>query len=258
MAAGKPWTRDDLLVAMHLYCQMPFGQFHSRNPTIIAIASRMGRTPSSLSMKLCNLASLDTSHQERGVVGLKRAGQGDRDIWASFLADWEGMAAASATALEHLGLVAGSEPVPGPEPVTPTGPTETTATVRVRRGQDFFRATVLTAYGRQCCLTGCDVEDFLVASHILPWAKDAGQRLNPRNGLCLAALQDRAFDRGFIGLDDDLKVIISRELRLHEGNLAVKAQLLALEEASIRVPERFAPDRELIRKHREQVFAARN
>jgi len=209
-------------------------------------------------MKLCNLASLDASHQERGVVGLKGASQGDRDVWAFFQADWEGMAAASATAMEHLGLVAEPVSLAGPDPITPTGPTETTASVRVRRGQDFFRATVLTAYGRQCCLTGCDVEDFLVASHIMPWAKDVGQRLNPRNGLCLAALQDRAFDRGFIGLDDDLRVIISRELRLHEGNLAVKAQLLALEETSIRVPERFAPDRELVRRHREQVFAARN
>jgi putative restriction endonuclease len=250
--SSKPWSRDDLLVAMHLYCQLTFGQFHSRNPTIISIAAAMGRSPSSLAMKLCNLASLDLSHQARGVVGLKGASQADREVWAAFQADWEGMAAASATAMEQIA------PTAAVDPQVPTGPTESTAMVRVRRGQDFFRATVLTAYGRRCCLTGCDVEDFLVASHIVPWAEDAGHRLNPRNGLCLAPLQDRAFDRGFIGLDDDLRVLVSRQLRLHEANTAVRAQLVGLEGARIQVPDRFVPDVELVRRHRATVFAGRN
>jgi putative restriction endonuclease len=242
MAAGKPWSRDDLLVAMHLYCQVPFGQFHSKNRTIIATASAMGRTPSSLAMKLCNLASLDPAHQARGVAGLSGASQADRAMWAEFQGDWEGMAAASAAAVEGLGVV--QKPEAGPD-----APTEATAIVRVRRGQDFFRAAVLTAYGRRCCLTGCDVEDFLVASHIVPWADDAGHRLNPRNGLCLAPLQDRAFDRGFIGLDDDLRVLVSRQLRLHQGNTAMSA-LVGLAGVRIEVPERFAPDVELVRRDR--------
>ena len=251
MAAGKPWSRDDLLVAMHLYCQMPFGQFHSRNPTIIATASAMGRTPSSLAMKLCNLASLDPAHQARGVAGLSGASQADRAVWAAFQADWDGMAGASAAAVEGLAVV-------GMAKTNPAAPTEATAIVRVRRGQDFFRAAVLTAYGRRCCLTGCDVEDFLVASHIVPWAEDAGHRLNPCNGLCLAPLQDRAFDRGYITLDDDLRVLVSRQLRLHEGSSEVLGQLVGLEGVRIRVPERFAPDVELVRRHRERVFAGRN
>jgi len=38
----------------------------------------------------------------------------------------------------------------------------------------------------------------LIASHIVPWSKDKQNRLNPRNGLCLSALHDKAFDRGMI------------------------------------------------------------
>ena len=226
MATGKPWIRDDLLVAMHLYCQMPFGQFHSRNPVIITMAERMGRTASSLAMKLCNLASLDPAHQRRGVSGLKGASRLDRDVWSAFQADWPDMADASADAITRLAPALLKEPE-----VAYDRPTETTATVRVRRGQDFFRATVLTAYGRRCCLTGCDVEGLLVASHIVPWAEQGHEahRLNPRNGLCLAALQDRAFDQGYIGLDDGLRVIVSAQLRRHAGNPAVKTSLLALE-----------------------------
>ena len=111
MAAGKPWSRDDLLVAMHLYCQMPFGQFHSKNRTVIATAGAMGRTPSSLAMKLCNLASLDPAHQARGVAGLSGASQADREVWAAFQANWEGMATASAAAVEALGVAGSSNGV---------------------------------------------------------------------------------------------------------------------------------------------------
>lgn len=53
------WTRDQILAALHLYTQLPFGQLHHRNPRIQALADKMGRTPSSVAMKLTNLASLD-------------------------------------------------------------------------------------------------------------------------------------------------------------------------------------------------------
>jgi len=39
------------------------------------------------------------------------------------------------------------------------------------------------------------------ASHIVPWAEDERNRLNPRNGLCLNALHDRAFDRHLMWID---------------------------------------------------------
>jgi len=35
--------------------------------------------------------------------------------------------------------------------------------------------------------------ELLNASHIIPWRVDSTNRLNPRNGICLNALHDRAF-----------------------------------------------------------------
>ncbi len=52
------WSREQLLIAFNLYCQMPFGKMHSKNPDIIRFADLIGRTPSALAMKLTNIASL--------------------------------------------------------------------------------------------------------------------------------------------------------------------------------------------------------
>ena len=68
---------------MYLYCQLPYGRLHARTPEIIALAARLGRTPSSVAMKLVNFASLDPIQQQRGRVGLKGASAGDRAMWAA-------------------------------------------------------------------------------------------------------------------------------------------------------------------------------
>jgi hypothetical protein len=36
----------------------------------------------------------------------------------------------------------------------PTRPTETKATVKLRRGQQFFRQSILNAYAVRCCVSG--------------------------------------------------------------------------------------------------------
>lgn len=53
------WTKEQLKLAFHLYCQLPFGRLHSRNPEIIELANLIGRTPGAVAMKLVNFASLD-------------------------------------------------------------------------------------------------------------------------------------------------------------------------------------------------------
>ena len=58
-----------------------------------------------------------------------------------------------------------------------------------RKGQDYFRRMILTNYGGRCALTGIDIPQLLLASHIIPWAEKAHKidRLNPCNGICLSA-----------------------------------------------------------------------
>ena len=79
-----PWIREHYLVALNLYCKLPFGQMHKGNPIIQEVAGKMGRTASSLSMKLCNFAALDPVQQARGIRGLPGVAKQDRAMWAEF------------------------------------------------------------------------------------------------------------------------------------------------------------------------------
>ena len=83
-APNVPWTREHFLIALNLYCKLPFGKLHRGNPLIIEVAQKMGRTPSSLAMKLCNFASLDPVQQARGIKGLVGATKQDREMWKEF------------------------------------------------------------------------------------------------------------------------------------------------------------------------------
>jgi putative restriction endonuclease len=69
---------------------------------------------------------------------------------------------------------------PGSKLVSPTGPTEITSSVKVRRGQQFFRQAILSAYGVRCCISGINVPRLLVASHIKPWSDFPNDRLKTR------------------------------------------------------------------------------
>ena len=72
-APSVKWTRAHLLIALNLYCKLPFGRLHRNNPIIVQVAEKMGRTPNSLAMKLCNFASLDPVQKARGIKGLAGA-----------------------------------------------------------------------------------------------------------------------------------------------------------------------------------------
>src|SRR3954469_1591946 len=196
----RNWSRDETLVAFRLYCRTPFGKLHKTNPEIVALAGRLGRTPSAVGLKACNFASLDPKQRDRGIRALANTSDLDDQIWAEFEANPEAVAAEAEAAYERL---VGTAPElaldSDTEPVTiPGGPTETERLVRARRVQGFFRATVLTSYGHRCALTGLGVPTLLNASHIVPWAASVERRADPRNGLCLNTLLDRAFDRGLI------------------------------------------------------------
>jgi len=268
MPTGKPWTYDDLMIAMNLYCKLQFGQLVHRNPLVIEVAQKLGRTPSSLSMKLCNLAALDPYHQARGIKGLSSASRADKEIWNEFNADWERLGVESEEKLQLL-LVKAIEEVPTVSHVErrsrkqpaikmpfiePTGPTETVMTTKARLGQRFFRQSVLASYNCRCCITGNPIPELLVASHILPWGNYPEHRLNPRNGLCLAQTQDAAFDRGLITFDEDYRVVLGPYLREFLPNETLERNFLAYEGKQIQMPDKFMPEADFMQKHRDEVF----
>jgi hypothetical protein len=72
--------------------------------------------------------------------------------------------------------------------------------------QERFRKILMKVYGRQCTLCDTRHPDFLVASHIVPWAVDSKNRLNPRNGILFCRVHDAAFEGGIVRIAYDLTV----------------------------------------------------
>ena len=172
----RDWTREELIVAFNLYCKIPFGRIHIRNPLIIELAEAIGRTPSALSWKLANFARLDPALKKRNIAGAAHGAKGEVEIWKEFSSDWEKLSFESERLLAQL---TGGVVEPDDETaVFPEGKTRD-AMVRTRVNQRFFRAAVLAAYGSSCCITGCSIPELLNASHIVPWAVDVKNRTNP-------------------------------------------------------------------------------
>jgi hypothetical protein len=254
MMATNRWTKEQLKLAFHLYCQLPFGKLHSRNPEIIKLAKLIGRTPGAVAMKLVNFASLDPAITSTGRTGLGNAGSLDREVWAEFHADWETLAVECEMLRRDLDRSAPPEDE-ADELLVPedyTGETRRVVTEQ-RIKQNFFRRAVLSSYRGRCCMSGLSEPRLLIASHIVPWSKDKANRLNPSNGLCLSAIHDRAFDKGLITLTDDFKIIVSEELKRKKESFVIEV-LLPLDGRLIEPPERFAPQPEFITWHRNQLF----
>lgn len=255
-SAGR-WNRDQLKLTYYLYCQIPFGKFHHRNPEVIKLAALIGRTPSAVAMKLSNFASLDPLITESGRKGLEGASQLDREVWNEFQANWETLPDECARLQKEFGqetLISDDDVEPVPDNFT--GETRQ-ALVEQRVKQSFFRRAVLSSYRGRCCMSGLSEQSLLVASHIVPWSRDKQNRLNPRNGLCLSAIHDRAFDKGLITISDDFHIVVSKILRDAKNDFS-RITFKELHNRQIELPERFLPELAFIKHHREVIFIDSN
>lgn len=257
--SGKAWSREQVMLAFHFYCQTPFGQLDSKNKKVIELAKLLGRTPGALAMKCGNLASLDPAIVASGRVGLKKASDLDREIWAEFHADWERLAIECEQLREYLlGKHGIKEPTPHEvdDKLALTDFTGETRQVLVQQRikQNFFRRAVLSGYRGRCCISRLSDARLLVASHIVPWSDDKANRLNPSNGLCLSAIHDKAFDSHLFSLTDDWRVVLSANLKASKDTF-VREIFWPTEDKPIDLPERFEPNVSFITTHRERMFA---
>jgi DNA-cytosine methyltransferase len=256
MSSGR-WTRDQLKLCFFLYCQLPFGKLDQRTKEVIELALKIGRTPSAVAMKLSNFASLDPAITGTGRKGLAKASNLDREIWDEFNADWEKLATECALLRESLdgGSAGETKALDDIEEnaAIDYSVADKKAVSLVRVKQNFFRRAVLISYEGRCCMSGVSDARLLVASHIVPWSADVANRLNPRNGLCLSAIHDKAFDRGLIALSDDHRVMISDSVR-RSPDAFVQEVLVKLEGREIALPYRFQPMQDFIVRHRKTVF----
>lgn len=264
----RPWTRDEVLLAINLYCKVPYARLNQIYPEVKALARLIGRTPAAVSMRCCNYASFDPVESQR-VKGLMHASKGDRKIWDEVSEDWETFvleserllterhhAADASAGIAASSVEGNSQPASDGEVCFPSGD-EKTRPVRIRVGQQFFRKAVLAAYEGRCCVSGLNHEALLVASHIKPWRESdpKTERANPCNGLCLSALYDKAFDAGLMTLDDTLRVIFSSTLRDHATAEGYSRFFAPYEGKRLQHPSaRFQPSVTFLSYHREHIF----
>jgi putative restriction endonuclease len=248
----KLWTKDELTLAINLYCKLPFGKMHSRNEEIKKLAGIIGRTPSSIALKLVNFASLDPTLKARGIKGAVNASKLDKQVWDEFYNNWDAaliesenlLAKVQHTTVEKLNEIDIRD-------LQKEG-LDKQRLIKTRVNQSIFRTMILATYDSTCCMTGIDNPDLLIASHIVPWSKDQKNRLNPTNGLCLNALHDRAFDKGLITIyAKDYTIKVSSKLKKKNTTESIEYNFLRLEGIQISLPDKFLPAKEQLKTHNE-------
>ena len=250
----KNWTENELLIAMNVYWQLPFEQFRDTNPLVQQVAEKLGRTPGALSMKLANFVSLDPVYQSRGVTGLKSVSKLDKKIWNQFNGNWSLMTNKSEFFFHELmksnkNLTKNKQL----EQLTyPDGPSEEVSQGKVRRTQRFFRKAVVNNYGGSCAITGINMPQLLIASHIIPWSESKDElRAKPSNGICLNALHDKAFDKGLITIDENYQIVLSDSIKQCDQT---KFNFMKYEGKKINLPYRSHPKQEFLEYHRNNVY----
>lgn len=261
MPKRKLWTRNELILAFNLYCKIPFSKINYKHPLIIQLANIINRTPSAIAWKLVNFASLDETLKQRGVSGAKNIGKLDKEIFTEFTNNWEDLAFESELLFsqffnqkdskdidiiyekEDLKNLLGNKKGYYKE-----------SSVKIRVNQSFFRETILSSYNNKCCITGLNIPELLVASHIIPWSKDEKNRLNPENGLCLNSIYDKAFDRGFLTINQDYKIKLSSKIYEYMPNNEIDNIFLKYLDREIILPDKFLPNKGFLNYHFTNIF----
>lgn len=249
------WTREELIVSLNLYLKLPFGKLHSGNPAIIQLASIIERTPSSVAMRLNNFASVDPILKNRGIGGLPGGRKQVEPIWNEFIDNKEELLFLSEKILaskekktierKYAELLRGTEFLKGEDKKRE---------VRTRVNQNIFRQIVLANYDSRCSISGIDIPDLLVASHIVPWSKNEEERLNPENGICLSPFYDKAFDKGYIAINEKFEILIASSLEKKNKEPYYKKYIQHVKGSKLTLPKKYLPKKEFLQFHLDEIF----
>lgn len=254
---GKKWAREETILAFELYCRTPFSKISKTNKDVINLAKLLGRTPSSVGLKMANLAHYDPEIQKRKLSGMAHGSKLDAEICAEFAGNWEALSLEAeeilaskqgVTVEKMLGIESEFENIPEGE--------YRELRMKQRVGQYFFRMAILNSYAYRCCVTGMNEPQLLIASHIKPWnvSDEKTERTNPQNGLCLNALHDKAFDKGLITINNKYEIIISKQMKNTEMDQATKDWFMKYDHKEIIKPDKFFPDPQFIEYHNDVIF----
>lgn len=246
------WTKEQTIIALNLYCKIPFSKVSSYHPEILKFSKLIGRSPNSLKMKIGNFGSFDPELKKRGIVGLSNTSKLDEEVWNEYNNNWEDLAFESETLITKFEGKNFKQKLEEFNFNDKTGE-DKIRDVKTRVNQNFFRQTVLSSYNNTCAITGINIPEMLVASHIIPWKDNIETRVNPKNGISLNVFHDKAFDKGFITITPDFKIKVSSVV-YNKFNLASQKWFKEFDNSKLILPERFIPEIEFLIYHNENIF----
>jgi len=251
------WTRDELILTLSVYFQLPFGRLNHSTPEVKELARLIGRTDNSAALRLVNFAACDPYIINSGRKGMPAGIPVCKPIWDEFANDKERLFCEAQrikadflnkTIEETLNIT--EKELEGKEKEV---------VIKQRVNQSIFRTMVLANYENRCAITGINIPDLLVAGHIIPWAESTPQqKLNPENGICLSSLYDKAFDKGLITISpDDYTIVLSSILREYETQEYFDKHFGSVSGQRIIMPIEHSPNRDYLAYHRDHIFAGR-
>lgn len=253
MAQRRLWTREEFILTLNLYFKLPFGKMHHGTKEVIELANLIGRTSSSIALRLGNFASCDPMLKSRGIKGMIGGTDQCQPYWDEFQDNREKLIFESEKSLAQMQHLSLEQKYNIRDIANLYGETKIRA-VKTRVNQDVFRQMVMANYFGKCALSGIDIPELLLASHIIPWSKDEHERLNPCNGICLSALYDRAFDQGLIGFDQEYKVVLSHRIIEKEGKEYYNNYFANIERKPLAKPDRYLPEKRFLEWHMDEIF----
>ena len=256
MARNDLWTHEEMILVLNLYLKLPFGKMHKGNPDVIHLANIIGRTPNAVALRLVNFAAYDPQLKQRGISGMTHGGKKCGEYWDEFINDRERLLFESERILaqrEGTTIEKKYEQEIRDIPQGIVGETKVRE-VKTRVNQNVFRQIVLANYDGKCALTGIDLSELLVASHIIPWAVNKQERLNPENGICLSLLYDKAFDKGLISFTDDKKILFALRLKENVGKEYYLKYFEPISNAVLATPQKYNINRLFLEWHRDCIF----
>ncbi|MFH7014366.1 HNH endonuclease [Flavobacterium sp. FlaQc-52] len=255
MPPSKLWAKEELILAFNLYLKIPFGKTHSTNKDIIHLSNLINRTPSSVALRLANFASVDPVLKARGIKGMDGGKKIVQPIWDEFFNNQEELiflseqilAQKENTSIEKKfeDILFDTKDLKGQDVIR---------AVKTRVNQSVFRQMVLSNYNTKCSISGIDIPELLLASHIMPWSKNEEHRLNPENGICFSALYDKAFDSGLIGINLNHEIIFSDSIKKKKGTEFFNKYFYSIENQKINVALKYSPRKEFLEYHLDMIF----
>lgn len=126
--------------------------------------------------------------------------------------------------------------------------------VQPRIGQGAFRVMVTDAYHRRCAITGEKTLPVLDAAHIKPYSQNGPHLTN--NGLLLRRDIHTLFDRGYITINEEHRVEVSKRIKADYGNGREYYALHGKKLAEMPDLKNERPSFEFLLWHNENMFLA--